>query len=141
LTHFHYDRFDTPDDEANGKWSVNFATNPQGEIDKAVMSLDQAEVAFVRRVPAELSAPATLRQYAGTYVTPTGASFAVVLKEDGTLGLAFAGQPFQALVPWRQHRFKLKEFSDVTIEFVVEGGQVKAMTQSSPSGTFTFQRK
>jgi len=141
LTHFHYDRFDTPDDEANGKWSVNFATNPQGEIDKAVMSLDQAEVAFVRRVPAELSAPATLRQYAGTYVTPTGASFAVVLKEDGTLGLAFAGQPFQALVPWRQHRFKLKEFSDVTIEFVVEGGQVTAMTQISPSGRYTFQRK
>ena len=141
LTHFHYDRFDTPDDEANGKWSVNFATNPQGEIDKAVMSLDQAEVAFVRRVPAELSAPATLRQYAGTYVTPTGASFAVVLKEDGTLGLAFAGQPFQALVPWRQHRFKLKEFSDVTIEFVVGGGQVTAMTQISPSGRYTFQRK
>jgi CubicO group peptidase (beta-lactamase class C family) len=141
LTHFHYDRFDTPDDEANGKWSVNFATNPQGEIDKAVMSLDQAEVAFVRRVPSELSASATLRQYAGTYVTPTGASFAVVLKEDGILGLAFAGQPFQALVPWRQHRFKLKEFSDVTIEFVIEGGQVKAMTQSSPSGKFTFQRK
>jgi len=141
LTHFHYDRFDTPDDEANGKWSVNFATNPQGEIDKAVMSLDQAEVAFVRRVPAELSAPATLRQYAGTYVTPTGASFAVVLKEDGTLGIQFPGQPLQALLPWRPQRFKVKEFSDMTIEFVLEGGKVKAMTQISPSGRYTFQRK
>jgi CubicO group peptidase (beta-lactamase class C family) len=141
LTHFHYDRFDTPDDEANGKWSVNFATNPQGEIDKAVMSLDQAEVAFVRRVPSELTAPATLRQYAGTYVAPSGASFEVVLKEDGTLGIEFPGQPLQALVPWRQHRFKLKEFSDITIEFVVEGGKVKAMTQSSPSGRYTFPRK
>src|SRR5260370_27655074 len=28
LTHFHYDRFDTPDDEQDGKWSVNFSTNP-----------------------------------------------------------------------------------------------------------------
>lgn len=141
LTHFHYDRFDTPNDEQDGKWSVNFSTNPQGEVDKAVMSLDQAEVAFVRRVPAELSAVTTLRQYAGSYVTPTGASFAVELKEDGTLGLEFPGQPFQALIPWRQHRFKLKEFSDITIEFVVEGGKVKAMTQISPSGRYTFTRK
>ena len=33
LTHFHYERFDTPDDEQDGKWSVNFATNPEGELD------------------------------------------------------------------------------------------------------------
>jgi Domain of unknown function (DUF3471) len=30
LSHFHYDRFDTPDDEQYGKFSVNFRTNPQG---------------------------------------------------------------------------------------------------------------
>ncbi len=39
MTHFHYDRFDTPDDELDGKWSVNFRANPQGDIDQAVMSL------------------------------------------------------------------------------------------------------
>jgi hypothetical protein len=43
MTRFHYDRFDTPDDEQDGKWSVNFRTNPQGDIDQAVMSLDEAE--------------------------------------------------------------------------------------------------
>src|SRR5262249_35870375 len=37
LARFHYDRFDTADDEQNGKWSVNFRTNPQGEIDQLVM--------------------------------------------------------------------------------------------------------
>jgi len=42
LAHFHYDRFDTPNDEENGKWSVSFSTNPQGDIDKATMSLDEA---------------------------------------------------------------------------------------------------
>ena len=105
------------------------------------MSLDQAEVTFVRRVPAELSTPATLRQYVGTYVTPSGATFDVALKEDGTLGINFPGQPFQALVPWRPHRFKIKEFSDLTIEFVLEGDRVKAMTQSGPSGKYTFMRK
>lgn len=42
LTRFHYDRFDTPDDEIYGKWSVNFITNPQGDVATAVMSLDEA---------------------------------------------------------------------------------------------------
>ena len=141
LTHFHYDRFDTPDDEQDGKWSVNFSTSPQGEVDKAVLSLDEAEVAFTRRVPAELSAPTTLRPYAGGYETPTGAKFEVVLKEDGTLGLAFPGQPFQALVPWKPRKFRVKEFSDVVFEFVVEDGKVTALKQIDPSGEFRFARR
>jgi CubicO group peptidase (beta-lactamase class C family) len=141
LRHFHYDRFDTPDDEQNGQWSVNFATSALGEIDKAQMSLDEAEAVFVRRVPPALSAPETLRPYAGRYETPTGAAFEVVLKEEGTLGIASAGQPFQALVPWKPHRFRLKEFSDVVVEFEVENGQVKAMRRIDPSGEFRFPRK
>jgi len=42
MTRFHYDRFDTPDDEIDGKWSVNFRTNPQGDIDQVVMSFGEA---------------------------------------------------------------------------------------------------
>ena len=141
LAHFHYDRFDTPDDEEDGKWTVNFSTNPQGEIDRALVSLDEAEVAFVRMVPAALSDPATLRQYAGAYETPTGAKFEVVLKEDGTFGLVFPGQPFQALLPWQPRRFKVKEFSDVQFEFEVTGGRVTALKQIDPSGAYTFTRR
>jgi CubicO group peptidase (beta-lactamase class C family) len=142
LSHFHYDRFDTPDDERDGKWSVNFLTNPQGEIDRAVLSLDEAEVAFTRRVPPELSALATLRPYAGTYLTPTGAKFQVVLQESGTLGIQFIGAPFQALVPWKARRFRVKEFSDVIVEFVVgEDGRVTAMKQTDPSAVEIFPRQ
>ena len=141
LTHFHYDRFDTPDDEQDGKWSVNFSTNPQGEIDKAVVSLDEAEVSFVRRIPATLFALETLRPYAGTYETPTGAKFEVLLKENGVLGLAFPGQPFQTLIPWRPRRFRVKEFSDTLFEFVVSDGKVTALKQIDPSGEYTFARK
>jgi CubicO group peptidase (beta-lactamase class C family) len=141
LRHFHYDRFDTPDDEQDGQWSVNFGTSALGEVDKAQMSLDEAEAVFLRRVPAVLSSVETLRQYAGRYQTPTGASFEVVLKQEGTLGLAFAGQPFRPLVPWKPHRFRVKEFSDVVVEFVVEDGQVKAMKQVDPSGEVRFPRK
>jgi hypothetical protein len=63
LTHFHYDRFDTPDDERDGKWSVNFSTDPQGEVDKAVMSVDEAEAVFTR-TPEPLD-PKRLHQLAG----------------------------------------------------------------------------
>jgi CubicO group peptidase (beta-lactamase class C family) len=141
LAHFHYDRFDTPDDEQDGKWSVNFGTSPQGEIDRALMSLDEAEVTFTRRAAADLASPATLALYAGTYATPTGAKVQVVLREDGTFGIALAGQPFQVLLPWRPRRFRVPEFSDVTVEFVVEGGKVVAMKQIDPSGEYTFPRQ
>ncbi|PYQ24776.1 MAG: penicillin-binding protein [Acidobacteria bacterium] len=141
LSHFHYDRFDTADDEEEGKWSVNFSTSPQGEVDKALVSLDEAEVSFVRRVPAALSAPATLRPYAGTYKTPTGAKFDVILKENGALGIVFPGQPFQALVPWKPHRFRVKEFADVIVEFVVSDGRVTEMRQIDPSGEQRFPRQ
>ena len=141
LRHFHYERFDTPDDEEDGKWSVNFQTSPQGEVDKAVMSLDEAEAAFTRRVPAALSAPETLRQYAGTYESPTGAKFEIKLKEGGDLVLAFPGAPLQSLVPWKPHRLRVKEFSDTFVEFVLVDGRVTAFKQSDPSGEFTFPRK
>jgi CubicO group peptidase (beta-lactamase class C family) len=141
LAHFHYERFDTPDDEQDGKWSVNFVTSPQGEIDQAVMSLDEAETVFTRRVAAALTAPDTLARYAGTYETPTGARFQVVLKEDGTLGIAFPGAPFQTLRPWRPHKFRLPEFADVVVEFLVEGESITAMLQTDPSGVYTFPRR
>ncbi|MCA1652395.1 MAG: DUF3471 domain-containing protein [Acidobacteria bacterium] len=141
LSHFHYDRFDTPNDEQNGKWSVNFSTNPQGEVDTALMSLDEAEVRFTRRVPAALSELTTLRPYAGTYETSTGAKFEVVLKENGVLGLVFVGQPFRPLIPWKPRRFRVKEFSDVIFEFVMDGGRVTELKQIDPSGEYKFVRK
>src|SRR2546425_3404464 len=88
MTHFHYDRFDTPDDEQDGKWSVNFSTNPEGDIDKATMSLDEAEAAFVRR-PAALDA-ATAQRLAGNYETASGGKFQVVFRPGGGL---FVVQP------------------------------------------------
>ena len=46
LSHFHYDRFDTPNDEEDGKFSLNFRTNPMGEVDGVEISLDEAAVIF-----------------------------------------------------------------------------------------------
>jgi hypothetical protein len=140
LAHFHYERFDTPDDERFGRWSVNFLTNPQGAVDRAVMSLDEAEVTFTRK-PETLD-PGLLRQLTGTYETATGFKFDVVLKEeDGNLYLAVPGQPEEQLIPYKGLTFRIQEFSDVVFEFVSEDGQIKSLKQRAPSGEFVFTRK
>jgi len=141
LSHFHYDRFDTPDDEENGKWSVNFLTNPQGEVARAEMSLDEAAVVFTRRVPAALSSVATLRQYLGSYRTPSGGTVDVVLRPDSTLAIRSPGGTFQGLIPWQPNRFRTKEFPDMIFTFTLENGRATSFKQSDPSGEYTFVRK
>jgi hypothetical protein len=37
-------------------------------------------------------------------------------------------------------RFRVKAFSDVVFEFVLENGQVKALKQTDPSGENVFKR-
>lgn len=76
LSHFHYDRFDTPDDERHGKFSVNFGVNPQGDVDRAVMSLDEAEAIFTRR-PGRLG-DEVLEQLSGTYESQVGYKFQII---------------------------------------------------------------
>jgi CubicO group peptidase (beta-lactamase class C family) len=136
LSHFHYDRFDTPDDEEDGKFSLNFRTNPMGEIEGVEISMDEAAVTFTRQVPAALTSDATLQTYAGTYISPSGGK--TVLTFQPGKGLAIRGGP--DLQPWRPHQFRIKEFPDVVISFQVEGGKVVAMRQRDPSGEFVFQR-
>ena len=139
MTHFHYDRFDTPDDEQDGKWSVNFRTNPQGDIDNAVMSLDEAEAVFVRK-PDTID-PKLMSQLAGAYQTPGGVNVQIALSADGKLSLVLPGQPGIPLTQSKGLTFRNPRFSDLTFEFVVQDGQVKGLKQKDPSGELTFPRK
>jgi len=139
LSHFHYDRFDTPDDEQYGKFSVNFRTNPQGDIDGAVMSLDQAEVVFTRK-PETLD-PALLEKLAGGYMTPTKVKFEVLYQPGAGLSLAFPGGPPIKLIPLKGLKFRTPQFADIVYEFVIENGKVTALEQRNPSGEFTFPRQ
>jgi len=139
MTQFHYDRFDTPDDEQDGKWSVNFRTNPQGDIDQAVLSLDEGEAVFVRKP--ETIDPKLMAQLAGSYETPGGSKFQVTLTPGGGLSLALPGQP---VIPLRQTKglqFRTPQFSDLVLEFVVQDGQVKALKQKDPSGEMMFPKR
>jgi Domain of unknown function (DUF3471) len=139
LEHYHYDRFDTPDDERYGTWSMNFLTNPQGDVDRAVMSVDEGEVTFVRRP--ETVSDQLLHQLAGTYETPTGARFQVIMKDNGRLALSYPGQPTDELVPYKGLKFRVPEFSDVVFEFVMEKDRVTAFKRRDASGEFTYLRR
>ena len=139
MTRFHYDRFDTPDDEQDGKWSVNFRTNPQGDIDQAVMSLDEAEAVFVRK-PDTID-PKLMPQLAGSYETPGGVKIQVALAPDGKLSLVLPGQPVVPLIQVKGLVFRTPRFSDSTLEFVVQDGQVKGLKQKDPSGELIFPKK
>jgi Domain of unknown function (DUF3471)/Beta-lactamase len=139
MTHFHYDRFDTPDDEENGKWSVNFKINPQGDIEQAVMSLDEAEAVFTRK-PETLD-PQLLAKLAGSYETPTGTKIQVTYQESRGLSIVPPGAPPLRLNQVKGLRFRTLQFSDVVFEFVVENGQVTALKQRNPSGEFSFPKR
>ena len=138
LSHFHYDRFDTPNDERFGRFSVNFRTNPQGDIDTAVVSLDEAEACFIRK-PDKLG-PEMLAALAGTYELPTGVKFQVLLKEGGILTVALPGEKVD-LVPYKGLKLRIKEFSDVVFEFVMENGRVKGVKQITPGGEVLLPRR
>jgi len=139
MTRFHYDRFDTPDDEQDGKWSVNFRTNPQGDIDEAVMSLDEKEAVFTRKP--DVIDPKLLSQMAGEYTTPSGGKVQVALAPGGQLSAVSPGQPVIPLIHVKGLVFRTPQFSDLIFEFAVENGQVKALKQRDPSGEFTLPKK
>ncbi len=139
MSHFHYDRFDTPDDEQYGKFSVNFRTNPQGDVDNAVISLDQAEVVFTRK-PESLDA-SVLEKLAGVYLTPSKVKFEVRYQPGAGLSIAFPGAPPQKLIHVKGMQFRTPLFADDIYEFVLENGQVKSLKERTPSGEYSFTRQ
>jgi CubicO group peptidase (beta-lactamase class C family) len=138
LNHYHYDRFDTPDDEEKGRYSVNFAGNPLGDIDRLTMSLDEAEVTFSRR-PDRLE-PRQVERLVGSYVGPAGDETSVAVQPDGRLAMrtVWGTTP---LLPYRGLRFRIEKFSDVMYQFLEEGGRITGLRRSDPDGVIVSKRK
>ena len=51
------------------------------------------------------------------------------------------GQPDYTLIPYKPQEFILKEFSDNTIRFILDGDQVKMMQSVSPEGIYEYLKK
>jgi CubicO group peptidase (beta-lactamase class C family) len=138
LNHFHYDRFDSADDEVYGGWSVLFQTSPLGDIDRAVLWLDQTDAVF-RRVP-DAVPQAVLDKITGTYVTAIGIKAAVRLNREGKLTLRFANGPAEILLPFKELQFRSYLSPKTTFEFVMDGDRVKALRHWNAIAEFVLTR-
>ncbi|MDN3643060.1 serine hydrolase [Lutimonas halocynthiae] len=136
LTHYHYNRFDTPNDEDFGKWTINFNISPQGDIDNAIVSIDEGQVVFVKKPDGTLSEEATLEQYVGRY-DYGGSMFDVKLKQ-GQLAIIWSVDEY--LIPYKKHLFKMKNYDDQQIEFNVEQGKVTGLKIKAPAGIYECKK-
>ncbi len=137
MHHFHYDRFDTNNDEKDGLYSLNYQTNPQGDIDRFTISLDEGEVTFMRKADENLSNVETLTKYIGAYKIGTN-KINIILKDKNHLFVQ--GAPDIELIPYKTNIFKTKEFADFTVEFIIENGKVTAVKQKDGSGEYVIQK-
>ena len=137
MHHFHYDRFDTNNDEKDGLYSLNYQTNPQGDIDRFTISLDEGEVTFMRKADENLSEVETLTKYTGAYKIGTNKIY-IILKDKNHLFIQ--GAPDIELIPYKTNIFKTKEFADFTVEFIIENGKVTAVKQKDGSGEYVIQK-
>jgi len=136
LTHYHFNRFDTPDDEDFGKWSINFKISPQGEINSAVISIDEGQVLFNKKTDASLSKPEVLKQYIGKY-DYAGSIFEIQIKEGK---LTILGTTDDVLIPYKTDLFKVEKFDDLQLEFIKENDKVSGLKYMTPSGVYEAKK-
>lgn len=138
LYHYHYDRFITTDDEINGKWSILFLTDAQGNISQLKMSLDEKEAVFTKQADSRLSDPIFLRKLEGQYEINGGTTRIVLSNNE----LVVMTAPPQHLVPYKDNMFRIKEFSDQIVEFLFdEKGETTGAKITAEGMTFLLTKK
>lgn len=116
LQHYHYDKFTSPDDEIEGKWSLMFGTDAQGTIQNVKVSLDEKEVVFNRKADSRLTDPAFLKSLTGQYDLD-GTTLDIVINNKE---LMINSAPPQHLDPYKGTTFRIREFSDQIVEFILD---------------------
>jgi hypothetical protein len=138
LQHYHYDRFISPDDEIEGKWSLMFTTDAQGNISQVNVSLDEKEVAFVRKADALLSDPNFLTSLTGDYEL-NGNRITILISNKA---LVINSAPQQHLIAYKGKAFKVREFPDQLVEFLMDAsGHATGIKITSDGKAVTFTRK
>ncbi len=113
LSHYHYDRFVSPDDEIEGKTSVRFNLDAQGDVQEALISMDEKEVVFTKKADARLTDANFLKTLTGRYELDGGAIEVAAASNE----LMFKTAPPQHLDAYKNNTFRIREFSDQLVEF------------------------
>jgi CubicO group peptidase (beta-lactamase class C family) len=130
LYHYHYDRFITPDDQVDGKWSMTFYNDAQGSISQVKVSLDEKEVIFNRKADPRLSDPEFLKKLEGQYEL-NGTVINIVFRNNE---LILATAPPQHLEPYKNNMFRVREFSDYTVEFIFDENKMPSGVKYTAEG-------
>ncbi len=118
LNHYHYDRFDSPDDEIYGTISILFDTDAQGSIHQAKISMDEKEVVFIKKPDAKLTDMNFLKRLEGKYALNEDNVKVQILNQE--LVLQNSPLPPMHLIGYKNSSFRIKEFSDYIIEFIMD---------------------
>jgi hypothetical protein len=137
LQHYHYDRFVSADDELYGKWSLTFTTDAQGSIANVKVSLDEKEVVFTRKADARLTDPAFLKTLTGAYEL-NGNSVNIQLSNNQ---LVIAIAPPLHLDPYKGTTFRIQEFTDQTVEFILDASGTATGMRVTSGGTAVVYKK
>ncbi|MCB0490409.1 MAG: serine hydrolase [Cyclobacteriaceae bacterium] len=116
LSHYHYDRFVSDNDEVWGRWNFEFATDAQGRIQTVTINLDEQDVVFTRTFDKQLTNPEFLRRLIGTYTSSSGQ---VTINLEKTRLFIQSSLP-QYFAPYKNMQFRSESHSDQTIEFVLD---------------------
>lgn len=138
LDHYHYDRFTSPDDEINGKWSLTFITDAQGSIYQVKVSLDEKEVSFTKKADEKLSDPGFLKTLTGQYEL-NGSTINLVISDNS---LVIASAPPQHLEPYKNNIFRIREFTDQLVEFLFDSsGRPTGLKITADGKNVTYTKK
>ncbi len=138
LYHYHYDRFLTPDDPIDGKWSMTFNTDAQGSISQVKVSLDEKEVTFTRKADPRLRDPEFLKKLEGQYEL-SGNIINIVFRNNE---LILTTAPPQHLDPYKDNMFRVREFSDYIVEFIFDDKKMPMGVKYTAEGSSVlFTRK
>jgi len=137
LYHYHYDRFITPDDEINGKWSMTFTTDAQGSIGQVKVSLDEKEVIFTRKADPRLRDPDFLKKLEGQYEI-AGNIISIMFRNNE---LVLMTSPPQHLEPYKNSMFKIREFSDQIVEFIFDDKGIPTGFKITAEGNTVYLNK
>jgi hypothetical protein len=140
LEHYHYDRFNSPNDEVFGLWTFTFGSDAQGNIQQAKISLDEKEVVFTKKADARLQDPSFLKVLAGQYEL-NGSTMNVVFGNK-ELTINTLASPPTHLDAYKNNTFRMREFSDRTVQFVLDAsGNPTGFSVTQNGMTTQYSRK
>jgi len=150
LSHYHYEVFELKDigadgraDTAEGGIKINFRTGLDGQVESAVIPMDDPSgdpVEFKRQPEAKEVSKEQLQAYVGTYEV-AGMRVKITV-DNGVLFMDVPGQTNYETIAQGDHYFKLKILSGFAIRFELDDstGRAVAMYAIQPNGTFKAMR-